>query len=69
MLQRGTGVTALRGQGNMCHGDHVMTSWRERMSGRNPAPAVDPPGLRWWREARFGMFIHWGIYAVAAGRW
>jgi len=21
---------------------------------------------RWWREARFGMFIHWGIYAVPA---
>ncbi len=20
----------------------------------------------WWREARFGMFIHWGIYAVPA---
>ncbi|MGI5818789.1 MAG: alpha-L-fucosidase [Armatimonadota bacterium] len=27
------------------------------------------PDMRWWREARFGMFIHWGIYAVAAGRW
>ena len=25
--------------------------------------------LRWWREARFGMFIHWGIYAVPAGVW
>ncbi len=21
---------------------------------------------KWWREARFGMFIHWGIYAVPA---
>lgn len=21
---------------------------------------------RWWRHARFGMFIHWGIYAVPA---
>src|SRR5262245_40842851 len=21
----------------------------------------------WWREARFGMFIHWGVYAVPAG--
>ena len=20
--------------------------------------------MAWWREARFGMFIHWGIYAV-----
>ncbi len=22
--------------------------------------------MKWWREARFGMFIHWGIYAVPA---
>jgi alpha-L-fucosidase len=22
--------------------------------------------LAWWREARFGMFIHWGLYAQAA---
>ncbi len=27
------------------------------------------PDLTWFREARFGMFIHWGIYAVPAGRW
>jgi alpha-L-fucosidase len=26
--------------------------------------------MAWWREARFGMFIHWGIYAVPArGEW
>ncbi len=25
--------------------------------------------LQWWREARFGMFIHWGLYAVLAGEW
>jgi len=23
--------------------------------------------MQWWRDARFGMFIHWGIYAVPAG--
>ena len=23
--------------------------------------------LDWWREARFGLFIHWVIYSVAAG--
>ena len=23
--------------------------------------------MRWWRDARFGMFIHWGAYAVPAG--
>ena len=25
--------------------------------------------LAWWTEARFGMFIHWGLYAVPAGVW
>src|SRR6185369_747505 len=23
--------------------------------------------MAWWRDARFGMFIHWGIYSVPAG--
>ncbi len=23
--------------------------------------------MKWWRDARFGMFIHWGIYSVPAG--
>ena len=23
--------------------------------------------MKWWRDARFGMFIHWGVYAVPAG--
>jgi alpha-L-fucosidase len=31
--------------------------------------AADDPRLAWWREARFGMFVHWGVYAVAAGEW
>lgn len=25
--------------------------------------------MQWWREARFGMFIHWGVYSVPAGSW
>ena len=23
--------------------------------------------MEWWREARFGMFIHWGVYSVLGG--
>ncbi len=23
--------------------------------------------MKWWREARFGLFVHWGVYAVPAG--
>jgi alpha-L-fucosidase len=25
--------------------------------------------MAWWREAKFGLFIHWGVYAVPAGKW
>lgn len=23
----------------------------------------------WWRDAKFGMFIHWGVYSEAGGEW
>ncbi len=25
--------------------------------------------MAWWRAARFGMFIHWGLYSIPAGTW
>jgi len=31
--------------------------------------ATNDARLNWWREARFGMFIHWGLYALPAGTW
>ena len=33
------------------------------------ASAADDARMAWWREARFGLFIHWGLYAVPAGEW
>ncbi len=36
------------------------------------SPAPETPQQRdarmaWWREAKFGLFIHWGLYSVPAG--
>lgn len=28
-----------------------------------------PDRMAWWRDARFGLFIHWGLYSVPAGEW
>jgi len=25
--------------------------------------------LAWFREAKYGLFIHWGLYAIPAGQW
>ncbi len=53
-----------------------------RAAGQTPdssemAPFAGSPGwqmdheerVRWFREARFGMFIHWGLYSAAGGYW
>ena len=32
-------------------------------------PAQKDARLKWWSDARFGMFIHWGVYSVPAGEW
>ncbi|MCX6624174.1 MAG: alpha-L-fucosidase [Acidobacteria bacterium] len=44
------------------------------MAAAAPSPELDDPEaaasrsrrLRWWTEARFGMFIHWGVHTVIA---
>lgn len=31
---------------------------------------TDASRMQWWHEARYGMFIHWGVYAIPArGEW
>jgi alpha-L-fucosidase len=34
-----------------------------------PAPRTQAERMAWWREARFGLFVHWGLYAIPAGEW
>lgn len=31
--------------------------------------AEEKDRTQWFRDARFGMFVHWGVYAVPAGEW
>lgn len=33
------------------------------------AEARQDPRLAWFRDAKFGLFIHWGLYAIPAGQW
>jgi len=37
---------------------------------RQPAPdSAKEARLNWFREAKYGLFIHWGLYAIPAGEW
>ena len=39
------------------------------LTGKEPTTTTKTDRLGWWREARFGMFIHWGVYSALAGEW
>ena len=34
-----------------------------------PAPKSQDEKMQWFREAKFGLFIHWGLYCIPAGEW
>jgi alpha-L-fucosidase len=52
-------------------GEHIATN------PEHPVKAIQDTETRaqrnermaWWRAARFGMFIHWGLYSIPAGKW
>lgn len=35
----------------------------------NNTELKDPERMDWWRDARFGLFIHWGLFSIPAGEW
>ena len=41
-------------------------TWTARIGG--PATTA-AERMAWWREARFGMFVHFGLYSVLGGAW
>jgi alpha-L-fucosidase len=64
-------VSAARSSPGQVEGEHIDKS------ASHPVPAIQDKEttsqrdarLHWWREARFGMFIHWGLYSIPAGTW
>jgi alpha-L-fucosidase len=32
-------------------------------------PMTQDQKMQWFREAKFGLFIHWGLYCIPAGEW
>ena len=45
----------------------VSTSLKAQTNYLQETPSARDARMGWWRDATFGMFIHWGAYAVPAG--
>jgi len=49
---------------------HSQANAAEKDSPTGPeSPAAREARIAWFREARFGLFIHWGLYSLPAGEW
>ncbi|HWC17336.1 MAG TPA: alpha-L-fucosidase [Terriglobales bacterium] len=52
----------------------VSTAYSLRATAQAGAPDPDSPQTRetrlaWFKDAKYGLFIHWGLYAIPAGEW
>ena len=56
-------IGCLLGLTAVCQMAHAL----EGEPSTHETPAQRDARMGWWREAKFGMFIHWGIYAIPAG--
>ena len=63
----GTGATALAGSAAGCCPSESSAAFgaspRSAQGERRSASADRIRRMKWWHEARFGMFIHWGLYS------
>ena len=47
----------------------LSTSLGYSQQSNSPKKLTDNQRMAWWRDASFGMFIHWGLYAIPAGEY
>ena len=59
-----TSPAQVQGEHYQISKDHPVTAIQD-----TETAAQHDARMSWWREARFGMFIHWGLYSIPAGTW
>jgi len=45
----------------------TISTYGALMAQSNKQTGADSSKMAWWKDAKFGMFIHWGVYSVPAG--
>lgn len=49
--------------------DALFAGAVERQGEAGPADQAREKRLQWFHEAKYGLFIHWGLYSIPAGQW
>jgi alpha-L-fucosidase len=51
-------------QDNKTTGEEMDAMW-----GDTASTPHEHPGAQWFRDLKYSMFIHWGLYSHIGGRW
>lgn len=76
LLHAGAAASLLPGWAAAAAPDGVTDEQRSALKTSNadaalaPDLLLPPQELQWWRDSKFGVFVHWGLYAIPArGEW
>jgi alpha-L-fucosidase len=47
----------------------VLVAALSTFQGLAQQPMTQDQKMQWFRDAKFGLFIHWGLYCIPAGEW
>ena len=50
-------------------GSMLLMTGAAQTTAPRPYDAAREKRLEWFRDAKYGLFIHWGLYAIPAGEW
>lgn len=56
-------------QGAGIVGALTLPAWHRSPAARAEGGRDSDERMAWWREARFGMFVHWGLYSILGGEY
>src|SRR5690348_7742364 len=60
-----TAALPMRGSGAMQPNNHIDSQDTSQGAALpSPQDADRVQRMKWWHEAKFGMFIHWGLYSL-----
>jgi alpha-L-fucosidase len=67
LLHSADGIAGLKSRATGATG--VARNFSSAIADQTAADPAKAKRLEWFREAKYGLFIHWGLYAQPAGQW
>src|SRR3954470_18714467 len=70
-VSRRSFLTGLAGAGVLAAAERSASAFAQSADDKSPSTPIEKQmaatrneRMNWWHEAKFGMFVHWGLYSL-----